>query len=94
LEELIFLIQSDPELWEVVENLKHQDEDLSDFILSVSHMLSVELEELHRTDLSDKLSALFGGLPEKAFLMVPLLMHIALDIFLMKAIPDRSALRD
>lgn len=94
MEELIFLIQSDPELWEVVENLKHQDEDLSDFILSVSHMLSVELEELHRTDLSDKLSALFGGLPEKAFLMVPLLMHIALDIFLMKAIPDRSALRD
>jgi hypothetical protein len=94
LEELIFLIQSDPELWEVVENLKHQDEDLSDFILSVSHMLSVEFEELHRTDLSDKLSALFGGLPEKAFLMVPLLMHIALDIFLMKAIPDRSALRD
>lgn len=94
MEELIFLIQSDPELWEVVENLKHQDEDLSDFILSVSHMLSVEFEELHRTDLSDKLSALFGGLPEKAFLMVPLLMHIALDIFLMKAIPDRSALRD
>lgn len=78
----------------MVENLKHQDEDLSDFILSVSHMLSVEFEELHRTDLSDKLSALFGGLPEKAFLMVPLLMHIALDIFLMKAIPDRSALRD
>lgn len=78
----------------MVENLKHQDEDLSDFILSVSHMLSVELEELHRTDLSDKLSALFGGLPEKAFLMVPLLMHIALDIFLMKAIPDRNALRD
>lgn len=94
MEELIFLIQSDPELWEVVENLKHQDEDLSDFILSVSHMLSVELEELHRTDLSDKLSALFGGLPEKAFLMVPLLMHIALDIFLMKAIPDRNSLRD
>lgn len=78
----------------MVENLKHQDEDLSDFILSVSHMLSVELEELHRTDLSDKLSALFGGLPEKAFLMVPLLMHIALDIFLMKAIPDRNSLRD
>ncbi len=94
MEELIFLIQSDPELWEVVENLKHQDEDLSDFILSVSHMLSVELEELHRTDLSDKLSALFGGLPEKAFLMVPLLMHIALDIFLMKAIPNHSAIRD
>jgi hypothetical protein len=94
LEELIFLIQSDPELWEVVENLKHQDEDLSDFILSVAQMLSVEFEEMHRTDLSDKLSALFGGLPEKAFLMVPLLLHIALDIFLMRAIPNKSALKD
>jgi hypothetical protein len=94
LEELIFLIQSDPELWEVVENLKHQDEDLSDFILSVAQMLSVEFEEMHRTDLSDKLSALFGGLPEKAFLMVPLLLHIALDIFLMRTIPNKSALKD
>ncbi len=94
MEELIFLIQSDPELWEVVENLKHQDEDLSDFILSVAQMLSVEFEEMHRTDLSDKLSALFGGLPEKAFLMVPLLLHIALDIFLMRAIPNKSALKD
>jgi len=78
----------------VVENLKHQDEDLSDFILSVAQMLSVEFEEMHRTDLSDKLSALFGGLPEKAFLMVPLLLHIALDIFLMRAIPNKSALKD
>lgn len=94
MDELIYLIQTDPELWEIIENLKHQDEDLSDFILSVANMLSVELEELHRTDLSDKLSALFGGLPEKAFVMVPLFLHIALDIFLMKAIPDRNALRD
>ncbi len=78
----------------MVENLKHQDEDLSDFILSVAQMLSVEFEEMHRTDLSDKLSALFGGLPEKAFLMVPLLLHIALDIFLMRAIPNKSALKD
>jgi hypothetical protein len=94
LEELIHLIQTDPELWEIIENLKHQDEDLSDFILSVANMLAIEFEELHRTDLSDKLSALFGGLPAKAFVMVPLMIHIALDIFLMKAIPDRNSLKD
>jgi hypothetical protein len=93
LEDLIYLIQSEPELWEIVENLKHQDEDMSDFILSVANMLALEFEELHRTDLSDKLSALFGGLPEKAFMMVPLFLHIALDIFLMKAIPNRDAIR-
>jgi len=93
LEDLIYLIQSEPELWEIVENLKHQDEDMSDFILSVANMLALEFEELHRTDLSDKLSALFGGLPEKAFMMVPLFLHIALDIFLMKAIPSRDAIR-
>ena len=28
-------------------------------------MYAVEFEELHRTDLTDKLSALFGGLPER-----------------------------
>lgn len=93
MEDLIYLIQSEPELWEIVENLKHQDEDMSDFILSVANMLALEFEELHRTDLSDKLSALFGGLPEKAFMMVPLFLHIALDIFLMKAIPSRDAIR-
>lgn len=94
MEELLRLIQSDPELWEIVEQLKHQDEDLDDFILSVAQMLSVEFEEMHRTDLSDKLSALFGGLPQKAFVMVPLFLHIALDMFLMRAIPDPQSIRD
>jgi hypothetical protein len=84
-EELLRLIQSDPELWEIM---------ASDFILSVAQMLAIEFEELHRTDLSDKLAALFGGLPEKAFVMVPLLIHIALDIFLMRAIPNHKAIRD
>jgi hypothetical protein len=93
-EELIFLIQRDPELYEIVEQLKHQDEDLADFLLSLAQMLSIEFEELHRTDLSDKLSALFGGLPEKAFSMVPLLLHTALDIFLLRAIPDHSSIKD
>ena len=94
MEELLRLIQSDPELWEIVEQLKHQDEDLDDFLLSVAQMLSVEFEEMHRTDLSDKLSALFGGLPQKAFVMVPLFLHIALDMFLMRAIPDPQSIRD
>ena len=94
MEELLKLIQSDPQLWEIVEQLKHQDEEPTDFFLNVANMLSVEFEELHRTDLSDKLAALFGGLPEPAFRMVPPLCHIALDIFLMKAIPSSKALKD
>jgi len=88
------LIQKDPQLYEIMDQLKHQDEDASDFILSVAQMLSIEFEELHRTDLSDKLAALFGGLPEHAFVMVPLLIHIALDIFLMRAIPNHASIRD
>ena len=94
MEELLKLIQSDPKLWEIVEQLKHQDEAPADFFLNVANMLSVEFEELHRTDLSDKLSALFGGLPPEAFKMVPLLVHIALDIFLMRAIPDAESIKD
>ena len=94
MEELLKLVQSDPQLWEIVEQLKHQDEEPEDFFLNVANMLSVEFEELHRTDLSDKLAALFGGLPEPAFKMVPLLVHIALDIFLMRAIPNSDAIKD
>lgn len=88
------LVQRDPELYEILEQLKHQDEKIEDFVLSVAKMLSIEFEDLHRTDLSDKLSALFGGLPEKAFVLVPLLLHIALDIFLMRAIPNHASIRD
>ena len=94
MEELIKLIQSDGELWNIVEQLKHPDEDLDDFILSIAQMLSAEFEELHRTDLSEKLSALFGGLPPAAFKMAPLFLHIALDLFLMRSIPNRDALED
>ncbi len=94
MEELLRLIQSDPQLWEIVEQLKHQDEEPEEFFLNVANMLSIEFEELHRTDLRDKLNALFGGLPEPAFKMVPLLVHIALDIFLMRAIPSRDAIKD
>lgn len=94
MEELVALIQNDPELWGIVDQLKHQDESLEDFILSIAQMLSIEFEEMHRTDLSDKLSALFGGLPPTAFKMAPLLLHVALDIFLMRAIPDHNSVRD
>jgi hypothetical protein len=94
MEELIRLIQMDEELWNIVEQLKHPDESLEDFILSIAQMLSVEFQELHRTDLSEKLSALFGGLPPAAFKMAPLFLHIALDLFLMRSIPNREALED
>jgi len=93
-EELLQMIQKDPELWEIVEKLKHQDDEPMDFFLNVANMLAIEFEDLHRTDLSDKLSALFGGLPEPAFKMVPLLMHVALDIFLMRAIPNHDSIKE
>ena len=93
MEELLKLIQTDPELWEIVEQLKHQDEEPMDFFLNVANMLAVEFEDLHRTDLSDKLAALFGGLPEPAFKMVPHLVHVALDMYLMRRIPDHKAIK-
>jgi hypothetical protein len=88
LDDLIDTIQRDPDLWEIVEKLKNPDEDLEDFLFSLAHMLSIEFQELHKTDLSDKLASLFGGLPDKAVIMAPSLLHIALDIFLMRAIPQ------
>ena len=90
MDELILLIQNDGELWEIVEKLKSPDEDLEDFLLSIAHMLSIEFQELHKTDLSDKLASLFGGLPSKSLIMAPILLHIALDIFLMRAIPQQA----
>lgn len=94
MEELIRMVQSDQELWDIVEHLKHQDEELDDFFLSIATMLSIEFDELHKSDLSEKLSALFGGLPPSAFRMVPLLLHMALDIFLFRAIPNREAITE
>jgi hypothetical protein len=35
-EELLKLIQTDPQLWEIVEQLKHQDEEPMDFFLNVA----------------------------------------------------------
>ena len=89
MDDLLDIIQRDPELWEIVERLKNADEDLEDFLLSIAHMFSIEFQELHKTDLSDKLASLFGGLPNKSLIMAPMLLHIALDIFLMRAIPEQ-----
>ena len=94
MEELLKMIQQDPELWEIVENAKHPDQEPMEFFESVGAMLAIEFEELHRTDLKDKLSALFGGLPKKSYIMVPYILHIALDMFLLKAIPDAESIRD
>ena len=94
MEELLRLIQTDPKLWDLVEQLKHQDQEPDEFFLSVAKMLAVEFEELHKTDLKDKLAALFGPLPQESYVMVPLLCHVALDIFLMQAIPNQESIRD
>ena len=94
MEELLHLIQTNPQLWSIVEQLKHQDQEPDEFFLSVAKMLAVEFEELHKTDLKDKLSALFGPLPKESYVMVPLLCHIALDIFLMQAIPNQESMGD
>ena len=94
MEELLKIIQQDPELWEMVEQLKHQDEDPIEFFTNVANMFAVEFEELHRTDLRDKLSALLGGLPKKSYIMGPYILHIALDMFLLKAIPNAESIRD
>ena len=94
MEELLKMIQNDQELWEIVENAKHPDQEPMEFFESVAAMLAIEFEELHRTDLRDKLSALFGGLPKKSYIMVPYILHIALDMFLLKAIPNAESIRD
>ena len=94
MEELLRLIQQDPELWDLIEKLKHNDQSPQDFLESVAHMYAIEFEEMHKTDLTDKLSALFGGLPEKAYIMAPYLLHIALDMFILKSIPDAKSIRD
>jgi len=44
--------------------------------------------------LTDKLSALFGGLPKKSYIMVPAILHVALDMFILKAIPNAESIRD
>ena len=94
MEELLKLIQQDPELWDVVENAKHPDQSEMEFFESVAAMLALEFEELHRTDLRDKLAGLFGGLPKKAYVMAPHLLHIALEMFLLKASINEKTIKE
>ena len=94
MEELLKIIQQDPELWDIVENLKHPDQEPMEFFESVGAMLAIEFEELHRTDLKDKLAGLFGGLPKKAYVMAPHLLHIALEMFLLKASMDEKSIKE
>ncbi len=94
MEELLKMIQQDPELWEIVENAKHPDQEPMEFFESVGAMLAIEFEELHRTDLRDNLAGLFGGLPKKAYIMVPYILHIALDMFLLKASMDEESIKE
>tara|TARA_B100000900_G_C20317367_1_gene608706 strand:+ start:104 stop:388 length:285 start_codon:yes stop_codon:yes gene_type:complete len=94
MEELLKMIQQDPELWNIVEQLKHQEQEPEEFFESVANMFAVEFEELHKTDLKDKLSALFGGLPKKTYIMVPALLHVALDMFLLKSTINEESIRD
>ena len=44
MEELLKMIQQDPELWEIVDNTKHPDQEPKNF--RVGAMLAVEFEEL------------------------------------------------
>jgi hypothetical protein len=94
MEELLKIIQQDPELWEIVENAKHPDQEPMEFFESVGAMLAIEFEELHRSDLKDKLAGLFGGLPKKAYVMAPHLLHIALEMFLLKASMDEKSIKE
>ena len=94
MEELLKMIQQDPELWEIVENAKHPDQEPMEFFESVGAMLAIEFEELHRTDLKDKLAGLFGGLPKKAYVMAPYLLHIALEMFLLKASINEKTIKE
>ena len=94
MEELIKMIQQDPELWDIVEKAKHPDQEPEEFFETVAAMLAIEFEELHRTDLIDKLAGLFGGLPKKAYVMAPHLLHIALEMFLLKASMDEKSIKD
>ena len=94
MEELLKMIQQDPELWEIVDNAKHPDQEPMEFFESVGAMLAIEFEELHRTDLRDKLAGLFGGLPKKAYVMAPHLLHIALEMFLLKASMDEKSIKE
>ena len=82
MEELMMMIQQDPELWEIIEKIKDEDADLEFFLDDVAEMFAIEFRVMDTSDLDDKLDQLFGGLPRKAMVLVLPLLHIALEKYL------------
>jgi hypothetical protein len=82
MEELMTMIQQDPELWEIVEKIKDEDVDLQFFLDDVAEMFAIEFRVMDTSDLDDKLDQLFGGLPRKAMVLVLPLLHVALEKYL------------
>ena len=82
MEELMMMIQQDPELWELIEKIKDQDATLESFLDDVAEMFAIEFRVLDTSDLDDKLDQLFGGLPRKSIVLVLPLLHISLEKFI------------
>ena len=58
MEELMMMIQQDPELWELIEKIKDQDVTLESFLDEVAEMYALEFRVLDTSDLDDKLDHL------------------------------------
>ena len=82
MEELMMMIQQDPELWELIEKIKDQDSTLEFFLDDVAEMFAIEFRTLDTSDLDDKLDQLFGGLPPKAMVLVLTLLNISLEKYI------------
>ena len=78
----MMMIQQDPELWDLVEKIKDQDETLESFLDDVAEMYALEFRVLDTSDLDDKLDQLFGGLPRKAMVLVLPLLHVSLEKYI------------
>jgi len=82
MEELMMMIQQDPELWELIERIKDQDTTLEFFLDDLAEHFAVEFRTLDTSDLDDKLDQLFGGLPPKAMVLVLPLLHVSLEKYI------------
>ena len=88
------MIQQDPELWEIVDNAKHPDQEPMEFFEGVGAMLAIEFEELHRTDLKTNLLDYLVGYQRRHTLWLLTLLHIALEMFLLKASMDEKSIKE
>ena len=82
MEELMNMIQQDPELWDLIEKIKDEDASLEFFLDDLAEMFAIEFRIMDTSDLDDKLDQLFGGLPRKAMVLVLPLLHVALEKYL------------